>query len=76
MRGMFSKNNWNEELWGKKFKDRKSTFRWQNSKDDIYKMWLCPHEVEGNGNQNCSPKKIRNYEVVLLEESATKMVNF
>ena len=74
-RGMFSKKNGMKNCGAIKFMDRKRTFRGQNSKDGIYKVWSCPHTVEGNGNKNCSLMKTRDCEAI-LEESATKMVNF
>lgn len=76
MRGMFSKRSGMKNCGATKFTDRKRTFREQNSKDGIYKVWLCLHAVEGNGNQNCSLIETRSYEAILLDESATKMINF
>lgn len=74
MRGMFSKITRMKNCGAKGLRTERGL-----SEGKILKMTLkiaCPHATEGNRNQDWSPIKTRNYEAVLLEESATKMVNF
>lgn len=57
--------------------DGKRNFRGENFKDGISKLWLSPHAVGGNRNQNCLLIKtgvMKPSEV--SEAAATKMANF
>lgn len=69
MRGMFSKRDGMKNCRATKFNNRGI------SEASLKMVFTCPPAVEGNGNQNCSLLKTRNYEAMLLEESATKLVN-
>lgn len=54
MRGMFTKSMGMKNRRATKLIDRKRNFRGQNFKDGPSKLWLWPHAVGGNRNQNCS----------------------